>query len=160
MLMDDTIPWLVKTATLRHMQLYYKRIGGMHQDAVLANVARASLTMLLRTIAGTYAARSYGAGAVKFKPNGFPDFRRRMYNGKYKSVVFVRYRGTRGKDFTQANHRAGIKINRLKPKGYTWHHEESIGVLRLVDSAAHAQISPHLGGIFYHRVWRPNDYIR
>ena len=50
--------------------------------------------------------------------------------------------GSRPLDFAEANRIAGYKST---PKGYTWHHHETMGRMQLVHSRIHAQTG-HTGG--------------
>ena len=161
LIIDDTIPIMLKTLAFKNLQLYRKRIKAMAPSTILKNVAASSLAILFRTLAGSYASKFAQFPGVTIKGNGFPDFRKALYRGAYlNTVVIPNYRGTRSKDFTAANRLAGITVNRLKPKGFTWHHHEAIGVMQLVDTPSHKAIDPHMGGVFYHRIWRPSDYKR
>ena len=50
--------------------------------------------------------------------------------------------GSRGADFAAANKVAGYSST---PKGYTWHHHQTMGRMQLVETGVHSQTG-HTGG--------------
>ena len=87
---------------------------------------------------------------VPFNSRGFPNFSE--YSIKNKKVVIKltnpksnterAKKAARSKDFRMANKKSGY---RETPNGYTWHHNEDIGVMELVKSDIHSAVK-HTGG--------------
>jgi RHS repeat-associated protein len=77
---------------------------------------------------------------VPFDDSGFPDFAA----FRHPSVPDVRITptGTRAGDFAAANKAAGLART---PTGYTWHHNQELGVMQLVERNVHAATG-HTGG--------------
>jgi RHS repeat-associated protein len=78
---------------------------------------------------------------VPFDANGFPDFSNYRYKGG-KSEVIIKYLGKRDMDEILANKAAGYKDT---PEGYTWHHHQDFGKMKLVEKGAHKAVG-HTGG--------------
>ncbi|REK48438.1 MAG: hypothetical protein DWQ46_02605 [Planctomycetota bacterium] len=80
---------------------------------------------------------------VVYNPSGYPDFSRYLYNGNDGlNQVRIQLTGTRSGDFVAANRKAGFE---RKPRGYTWHHHENLGLMQLVRTRIHSEFW-HSGG--------------
>jgi RHS repeat-associated protein len=78
---------------------------------------------------------------VPFDKAGFPDFSNHLYKGGINEVK-IAPTGNRLTDAIEANKVAGYGFT---PKGYTWHHHQSIGKMQLVETKIHSQTG-HTGG--------------
>ena len=82
---------------------------------------------------------------VNFTSQGFPDFTPFLWNEANggKNTVRIVFSGAgRAADEKAANLAAGFTVT---PKGYTWHHNESVGVMQLVRTDVHNAVR-HTGG--------------
>lgn len=92
--------------------------------------------------------------SVTYNKEGYPDFSpyaETLPNGQ-KSVS-IKYTGSRSKDFRLADKAAGYTRDNPRPPGYTWHHNEDMTTMQLVNSKIHNVAQggfPHAGGI---NVW-------
>jgi hypothetical protein len=89
---------------------------------------------------------------VVYDSRGFPDFTpylRPMTDGKKNTVVIdLAAPPNRTEDFRRANIEAGFGNVATSPPGYTWHHNEELGVMQLVEKDVH-QAFGHTGGFKY-----------
>ena len=89
--------------------------------------------------------------SVTYSKEGYPDFSpyaETLPNGQ-KSVR-INYSGSRSKDFRLADKAAGYTRDNPRPSGYTWHHNEDMTTMQLVNSRIHNGSQggfPHSGGI-------------
>lgn len=95
--------------------------------------------------------RTAGVINVQVKPNGFPDFSN--YIHPTSGVVFIRLTGKRRSDYALAN---AVRMF-PKPKGYTWHHHEVMGIMELVRTDAHRAFG-HSGGVFFWQIANQKNY--
>jgi hypothetical protein len=82
----------------------------------------------------------------KFKDTGYPDylpFAKELPNGK--KTIRIEYQGSRTADFAAANE-AAFGAGKETPAGWTWHHDEDVGVMMLVPTDLHKATS-HTGGV-------------
>ncbi|MBS1656289.1 MAG: HNH endonuclease, partial [Bacteroidetes bacterium] len=92
---------------------------------------------------------------VPVKNNGYPDFSKYLYTGGVAQVgaetsfntVKITMTGSYAGDFAAANRAAGFADT---PKGYTWHHTETMGELQLIQTDAH-QAARHSGSVQLYR---------
>jgi RHS repeat-associated protein len=77
---------------------------------------------------------------VPFDEGGFPDFS----GWRHPDVpdVVIKPTGTRAGDFAAANRAAGLAKT---PAGYTWHHNQQVGLMQLIDRVVH-RTTGHTGG--------------
>ena len=77
---------------------------------------------------------------VPVKFNGYPDFNAYLYTAGFLkpgtvveniNTVHIKMTGTYEGDFKEANRLAKLQST---PEGYTWHHTENMGELKLVNS--------------------------
>jgi len=81
--------------------------------------------------------------SIRYNSIGYPDFSRYLYNGNDGlKQVRIELTGTRPGDLAAANEAAGFAST---PKGYTWHHNEDVGLMQLVETRVHGQFW-HSGG--------------
>jgi len=79
--------------------------------------------------------KKYGKG-IKITNRGFPDFSKWS-----KKNVRIKLTGNRKKDSRAANNSSGASDG----NGWTWHHNEDIGLMELIPSDLHGAIR-HTGG--------------
>jgi hypothetical protein len=79
---------------------------------------------------------------VTYDPQGFPDFSTHLRPGR--NTVRIQLTGSRTLDEAAANAKAGF--TKGTPDGYTWHHNQELGLMQLVDEEVHAAFS-HTGGV-------------
>ncbi|WP_026930075.1 HNH endonuclease [Glycomyces tenuis] len=77
---------------------------------------------------------------VPFDSNGYPDFS--QWRHPTVSDVRITLTGSRSKDFTLANQKAGLTST---PAGYTWHHHQDKGLMQLIETGVHRKTG-HTGG--------------
>ena len=81
--------------------------------------------------------------AVRYSSTGFPDFSPYLYNGGAgQSQVSIALAGSRTLGEITAN--AAARFNKT-PLGYTWHHNEDVGLMELIEEEVHGSF-PHTGG--------------
>ncbi len=88
---------------------------------------------------------------VPVKTSGYPDFSKYLYTGgvtplgvaSSMNTVKITMTGTYAGDFAAANKAAGLSAT---PKGYTWHHAETMGEMQLIQTEAH-EAARHSGGV-------------
>jgi RHS repeat-associated protein len=95
---------------------------------------------------GHLAGDTHPETGVPFDSDGFPNFKNNLYNGGQNDVM-IEPTGNRATDFSAANKNAGYKTT---PKGYTWHHHQTIGRMQLVESTIHLKTG-HTGGF---SIWK------
>ena len=96
--------------------------------------------------------KNKGYDGIGTTTNGGADFSGTDYmyrdsNGK-EATVTITMKGSRGKDFDEANAEAGLT---QKPKGYTWHHVDDYNpitgecTMQLVKTDVHKATTTHAG---------------
>ena len=87
---------------------------------------------------------------VKFNSKGFPDFTPYLHqgapNGPTQKIVLT---GDRLLDEAAANAKAGLSAT---PDGYSWHHNEDLGVMQLIRTDVHKAFAHNGGFAIYRRV--------
>lgn len=78
---------------------------------------------------------------IPFNIQGFPDFSR----FKIKEVRISPSKN-RSLDFARADTLAGYNKTNPRPKDYTWHHHQELGVMQLIPTELHRAVR-HTGGI-------------
>lgn len=146
---EETVKVGVKDVTKELAETGIKEIGGGRLASLEGNIPNAKKWAAERggSISyhpdGTMTYRLNGM-EVKYSEIGYPDFSPYIYRGSggLGEVRLDRLTGSRTLDEAAANAAAGFKDT---PLGYTWHHNESVGLMQLVEEDVHATF-PHRGG--------------
>ncbi len=150
-----------KTTVVQNTSTQTSSANSANNNASLSNTANKPAPSLKTAggstinnskFAGQLNPKAFGKGYnVPVKSNGYPDFDSYLYTrgpgapGTVQpyNTVNIRMTGTYSGDFNAANQAAGLKTT---PNGYTWHHTENIGELKLVQSEVH-DAARHSGGV-------------
>ncbi|MBX9994767.1 MULTISPECIES: HNH endonuclease [Priestia] len=92
--------------------------------------------------------------SVTYDRKGYPDFSPYAHPKVEPVKITVAYPENRKQDFKNANIKAGLNKETIRPvrkidqspEGYTWHHHEDGTTMILVEEEIHAQFS-HSGGV-------------
>jgi RHS repeat-associated protein len=147
----------------------------MHDDKRLGSGGGALFGMAVVAGAGGLAAGDAalgetlgsGAGGEVWNARGGIDFARSTAlhptTSLLRSIVRIKYTGSRRGDFKMANAAAGFERT---PEGYTWHHLDdynpatNTGTMQLVERDAHQANQPHVGGVKQYRDANGVEYDR
>ncbi|MFV0505588.1 MAG: HNH endonuclease, partial [Bacteroidales bacterium] len=123
-------------------------VGGLSAGVGgVAGMSRTARTSTAGLRNGHLAGKLHPKTGVPFTEKGFPNFTNYLYKGG-KADVTIKPTGTRVGDFAAANSIAGYSST---PKGYTWHHHQTMGRMQLVRTTVHLQTG-HTGGF---SLWYP-----
>jgi len=120
----------------------------------MATRAASSLTRFSLQLIGGRLENYKSLGTNKMKPTGFPDFSGHL-SPSLPLPLFIGKLGS-GREADKVTARGILRRRLIKlymAHEYRWHHHEVVGIMQLVDKAAHGV--PHIGGVFYHKLAYP-----